>query len=247
MTTSTAAGSRRVDFALTLLLELLEQTPVGGKLKPERELAAQFGVSRRVIRDALDQLETQGRVARTPGRGTIVLDVAPLVPSTVLTPEASFSNDITTFHVPDAVLLGSSPIELMDARLVLEPALAAAAAMRASSQDIQKMLEYVELGRQAKSPQEWEKWDSALHQLIGDSTHNQLLQYFYQVLSAARSQTEWGLLRQQSLNPKNQHFYSEQHAAILAAIQARDPRQAAENMRIHLHTVKRTLIEGLEL
>lgn len=241
MTTFTAAGSRRVDFALGLLLELLEQTPVGAKLKPERELAAQFGVSRRVIRDALDQLETQGRLARTPGRGTVVLDVAPFGPI----PEAAVSS--APFQIPDAVLLGSSPIELMDARLVLEPALAAAAAMRASSQDIQKMLQYVELGRQAQSPQEWEKWDSALHQLIADSTHNQLLQYFYQVLSAARAQTEWGRLRQQSLNPKNQHFYSEQHAAILTAIQSRDARQAAENMRAHLHTVKRTLIEGLEL
>ncbi len=247
MTTSTATGSRRVDFALALLLELLEQTPVGGKLKPERELALQFGVSRRVIREALAHLEMQGRVARTPGLGTIVLDLttpdlALESPSTI----SSFS-DFTTSQTSDAALLGSSPLELMDARLVLEPALAAAAAMRASSQDIQKMLEYVELGRQAKSPQEWERWDSAFHQLIGDATRNQLLQYFYQVLSAARAQTEWGRLRQQSLNSKNQHYYSEQHAAILTAIQARDPRQAAENMRAHLHTVKHTLIDGLAL
>lgn len=247
MTTPTSSVSRRVGLALSLLLELIEQTPVGGKLKPERELAAQFGVSRRVLREALDQMEIQGRIARTPGRGTIVLELAPLKPTPLEVPPAHFSIDSAAFQIPDAVLLGSSPIELMDARLVLEPALAAAAAMRASTQDIQKMLEYLELGRRAQSPQEWEKWDSALHQLIGDATHNQLLQYFYQVLSAARSQTEWGLLRQQSLNPKNQHFYSEQHAAILTAIQARDPRQAAENMRVHLHTVKRTLIEGLEL
>ena len=248
MTKSSSSASRRADYALTLLLDLLEQTPTGSKLKPERELAAQFGVSRRVLRDALDTLEAEGRIARAPGRGTVVLEVPVGGSSSVVGSVTQAAIQQTEAGIgPEAVLLGSSPVDLMDARLVLEPALAAVAAMRASTQDIQQMQEYLELGRQATHPQEWEKWDSALHQQIGEATHNVLLQYFYQVLSAARSQTQWGRLRQQTLNPTKQHFYSEQHAAILKAIRARDPQQAAESMKEHLHTVKRTLIDGLEI
>lgn len=256
--TTTPSTPRRADYALALLHELLAQTPVGDKLKPERELAAEFGVSRRVIRDALNQLELQGRIVRTPGRGTIVQGHQTLATSAstvedkayphVARPQdhSAFSQS-DSFTVPNAVILGSSPIDLMNARLVLEPAIAATAAMHASTQDIHSMHDLVERGRQAQTPQEWEQWDSELHQRIGDATHNQLLQYFYRVLSVARSQTEWGRLRRQTLSAKNQQLYSEQHAAILQAIQARDPQEAAECMRTHLHTVKRTLIDGIEL
>ncbi|MEZ2741472.1 FadR/GntR family transcriptional regulator [Paenalcaligenes hominis] len=257
MTTSSSTP-RRADYALGLLNELLAQTPVGDKLKPERELAAEFGVSRRVIRDALDQLESQGRIVRTPGRGTVVQDHPSLqgslralggepAPQLSRSQEDKTLSQIESFTVPDAVILGSSPIDLMNARLVLEPAIAATAAMHASTQDIHSMQDLIERGRQAQTPHEWEHWDSALHQRIGDATHNQLLQYFYRVLSVARSQTEWGRLRQQTLNTKNQQLYSEQHAAILQAIQARAPQEAAECMRTHLHTVKRTLIDGIDL
>lgn len=250
MTTPASPTLRRSEYALMLLLELLEQTPIGEKLKPERELASEFGVSRRVIRDALDKLESQGRVARAPGRGTVVIDPAAVLKEKITEQKRAVLVRPTqneAFEVPESVILGGSPMDLMEARLVLEPAIAAAAAMHASTQDIHKMHEYLELGRGAQSAQEWEQWDSALHQQIGVATHNQLLQYFYQVLSVARAQTEWGRLREQSLSPKNQQIYTEQHASILVAIQARDPQQAAETMRAHLYTVKRTLIEGLDI
>ncbi|MFD0635921.1 winged helix-turn-helix domain-containing protein [Catenulispora yoronensis] len=41
---------------------------VGQKLPPERELAAQLGVSRVTLREALHQLERQGYVAIRRGR-----------------------------------------------------------------------------------------------------------------------------------------------------------------------------------
>ena len=66
-------------------------------------------------------------------------------------------------------------------------------------------------------------------------------------MTLARSQTEWGRLRQLSLNPKNQKIYSHQHEQILKAIQARSPKEAAHCMRLHLSAVKRSLVEGLDL
>lgn len=242
--TTTKTPQRRADYALTLLYKMLDEIEIGERLKPERELALELGVSRRVLREALDKLEAEQRIVRAPGRGTIVVDVSafPVEQSSGALPIPDDS-----LNLSNTVVFGSSPLDLMDARFVLEPAIAEAAAMHASTQDINKMYELLELGRQAKDYQEWERWDSALHQCIGEATHNRLLQYFYEVLTKARSQTEWGRLRQLSLNPKNQKIYSDQHANILKAIQARSPKEAAHCMRLHLSAVKRSLVEGLDL
>ena len=44
----------------------------GARLPSERELAAQFGVSRTVVREAVRALSTKGLVAVENGRGTLV-------------------------------------------------------------------------------------------------------------------------------------------------------------------------------
>lgn len=51
--------------------------PCGKKLPPERRLAGEFGVTVLTLRQALDQLETNGLISREQGRGTYVLRQAP--------------------------------------------------------------------------------------------------------------------------------------------------------------------------
>jgi GntR family transcriptional regulator len=46
--------------------------PVGAQLQPEDELAAEFGVSRATLRQALAELVMEGMVVRRQGRGTFV-------------------------------------------------------------------------------------------------------------------------------------------------------------------------------
>ena len=45
-----------------------------GRLPPEQELAARFGVNRHTVRRAIAELETEGLVRTEHGRGTFVLD-----------------------------------------------------------------------------------------------------------------------------------------------------------------------------
>jgi GntR family transcriptional regulator len=54
------------------LRERCRDLPVGARLPSEKELAAQFEVSRMTVRQALDALTADGRVERVPGSGTFV-------------------------------------------------------------------------------------------------------------------------------------------------------------------------------
>lgn len=52
------------------LREELRTTPVGVRLPTEREMAERFKVSRMTLRQALDELESEGRIERVRGSGT---------------------------------------------------------------------------------------------------------------------------------------------------------------------------------
>lgn len=53
------------------------EIPVGTKLPSERELAAQFGASRNVVREVLRRLEAQLLIEVAPGRGSFVREQTP--------------------------------------------------------------------------------------------------------------------------------------------------------------------------
>jgi DNA-binding FadR family transcriptional regulator len=217
------------NHALRLLRERLEELTPGQRLPPERELAEELNVSRRALRQALEQLESEGLIWRRTGAGTVVADVS-----------------LRRAESVDALKALTSPTELMEARLALEPVIASLAAVHATSRDLDELRHYLESGAAAKDHRGWEKWDGELHRAIGRATHNTLIERLFDLLNAARAHTEWGRLRQASLSPERQSLYTRQHRAVLAAIVDRDPEAAAQRMRAHLTTVKGTLLEQWE-
>jgi GntR family transcriptional regulator len=56
------------------IVSRIRDTPAGSQLPPEPELAAELGVSRSTLREALRSLEDEGVVRRTRGAGTFVAD-----------------------------------------------------------------------------------------------------------------------------------------------------------------------------
>src|SRR5205809_6632625 len=97
----------------------------GDRLPPERELAEKFVVSRTSVREALRTLESLGLIDIRPGEGTFVREVS-----------------IDALVEPLALLLTShreAIVELFEARRLLEPALAALTAARATRHEIQAM------------------------------------------------------------------------------------------------------------
>ena len=55
-----------------LVLDLIEQHAVGDAIPSERQLSADFGVSRLTVRAALDDLVREGYLVRRHGSGTFV-------------------------------------------------------------------------------------------------------------------------------------------------------------------------------
>src|SRR5438105_13933720 len=97
----------------------------GDQLPPERDLAEKFVVSRTSVREALRALESLGLIAIRPGEGTFVREVS-----------------IDALVGPLALMMTSQReaiAELFEARRVLEPAIAALAASRATPDEVQEM------------------------------------------------------------------------------------------------------------
>ena len=111
----------KVESARTALEQLLEggELLANGRLPPERDLCAQFGVSRNTLRTALDLLEAQGKIWRRVGSGTYAGNAPPM--------------DLQGLV---AISETTSPIELMELRLILEPAITRLAALRATPTEI---------------------------------------------------------------------------------------------------------------
>ena len=98
-----------------------------GRLPPERVLAEDLGISRRAIRYALDLLEAEGRIRRQQGRGTFVCDARAGAPD--------LSCELAKL---------TNPVDTLEARMAIEPALARLAALRATRADFDKLFEAAE-------------------------------------------------------------------------------------------------------
>ncbi|WP_397448648.1 FadR/GntR family transcriptional regulator [Pseudomonas sp. NA-150] len=198
-------------------------------LPTERELAVDFGVGRRAIRRALAVLEAEGHVWRRQGKGTFV---GPSPPSALM----SF-----------AKLSGRTNFsEVMEARLHLEPALAALAALHASGEQMAILRRLAERTTHQQDACEvdaeaLELWDSALHRGIAEAAGNRLMLDIFEMLDAIRLDPIWRDLRQRARSTDRLSTYSHDHDDIVSAIQARDPVKAATAMRGHLRALQQAL------
>src|SRR6478672_12734293 len=101
----------------------------GSRLPSERELAENFQVSRSSLRQALKVLEIMGVISQRVGDGTYLNPVAP-----------SVLDEPMEFLI---LLNGISFHELMEARVIVEPELAARAATRATPESLARLREAI--------------------------------------------------------------------------------------------------------
>ena len=198
----------------------------GEQLPTERTLAQSLGLARNTVRRALDMLETEGTIARGVGRGTFLVEV-----------DGGTKPEGIPLLLP-AAFMNASPAEVMEARILMEPAVAELAVARATLADFVELDRCLAESEAARTVPEFEHWDGALHRALVAACRNELLDAFYAVLNGIRDRAEWGRLKERSLTPERRRLYEAQHRAIVQALKARDPAAARETVRTHLVAVR---------
>ncbi|AEC20822.1 GntR family transcriptional regulator [Pusillimonas sp. T7-7] len=223
-----SAGAQTL--ATCLLTEIRSgRIPVGAKLPSERDLSERFNTSRGSVRRVLAALRDSGWITQAVGSGTFA---------------ARPAHEIST-DWDDAGLFSdqTSPAELMEARLLIEPLMPALIVRHATRADFARMHECLVQGEQAQTIEDFELWDGELHQALAQATHNH---FFLQVLALTnrvRQQGDWGRLKRNSLTPQRRTEYERQHRAIVAALEDRDAEQARNALTVHLTQIQRNLFE----
>lgn len=203
-----------------------------GRLPTERHLAETLGVGRRAVRRALEALEAEGLIWRKQGKGTFAGQ--PPQPAQFLAAEIVGETNV---------------IEVMDARLCIEPALAAMCAKRALPADIERMRNLTRRIMNASDPDSIELWDGALHRLIARTAANKPLLAAFSLVDEIRGNQDWRGLRSNARSRETLKVSDREHHAIIDAIEAGDAALADSLMRAHLTTLAQNLkrILGAEM
>jgi len=230
MTWISEVKSRKNEQVIQRLRTLLQsgRYPKESRLPPERQLCFELNVSRAALRKALSILEAENLIWRHVGRGTFV---GPRI--------------VNRHAVQIAVSESTNPAEVLEMRMIFEPKIAAIAALRATSGDVERMTNALNKSQSAIAAAAFEIWDGALHQAIAQSTGNSLLISFFEAINSLREDKLWGRLKEASFNRDRHQLYCRQHRRLVEAIIDRDAAAAEQLMRLHLESVQKNLMGNL--
>ncbi len=192
----------------------------GSRLPAERDLAESFHVSRSSLRQALKVLEIMGVISQRVGDGTYLNAAAP-----------SLLGEPMEFLI---LLDGISFHELMEARIIVEPELAARAASRATEEDLATLRrEMAAMKESSKNRSRLSEHDLQFHQAIFQAAGNRVCSMMFTVIH--RSLHNLIELTSQ-LVPVEHTLHL--HERIYTAIRRRDPDEARKRMAEHLLDAK---------
>lgn len=225
---ATKPKQNAVADALQFLLDDIAPD-AGDRLPSERDLAKRLGCSRETLRKSLATLERDGELWRHVGQGTF--------------------RGRRPRHLPIRDMLvieGATPPDVMRARLLLEPQVAAEAARRPNASDVAMLRAKVDAGRNGTDRQDCEAADATFHNAIAQVADNPLLIQMMTFLSGTRRriawQREWDRTYRRIGVDEFRTVHSDQHERIVAAISEADPDQAAAAMKIHLETIEAAMM-----
>ncbi|MFN3662755.1 FadR/GntR family transcriptional regulator [Yoonia sp.] len=193
--------------------------PQGSILPRDEELAARFGVSRTVLREAMKTLSAKGMIVARTRVGTRVCDRLQW---------NLFDADVLVWHLNEHPEMGFLD-QLFEMRLTMEPAAAGMAATRATANDISLLYSHAEDMRSAGNDKAFAMADLALHRAITKASGN-LFMHSVGTLIEAALLTIFRLSSPAS-EPVIQQDVSATHLRIVDAIARRDAEGAEQAMR----------------
>jgi DNA-binding FadR family transcriptional regulator len=194
--------------------------PVGSRLPSERELSSIFGVTRPVIREALQSLERLGVVRIAQGERAEVVQVTP---DMIV---EKFTESVRILIATDSEALE----HFKEARLLFECGIARLAAERATKEGLRGLRQVLGAGRSARKQRaEFIRLDGEFHAGIAALAQNPL----YPAVSRGIFNWLSGYHMASVSVPGREDLTLQEHGEILAALEAHDPHAVEGAMRRH--------------
>jgi GntR family transcriptional repressor for pyruvate dehydrogenase complex len=201
----------------------------GDRLPSTRELSQRFAVTTPTLREALRRLEATGAIEMRHGSGIYV------------------GADIERIVLPNPNMRemhGAQLLELLGARIVIEPPLAAMAAERATGEQLAGLNHVLDDAARHLRGQDAELHDANMtfHRATALLAGNSVLHEVVDSLLTVHGPEQREIL--QIFDDRRRDY--DEHLAILEAIEARDASGAEERMRAHLVDVKTVIEQRLQ-
>ena len=208
-------SSRLADSTANQILKMIEEEErfsVGDKLPNENDFAAELGVSRSTLREAVKILTTYGILEIKRGKGTFVTS------NTIID-----SNDLSD--------ITSGLDDLFEMRLMFEPDCAYYAALRATDEEIRIICECGEaVEKKILSGEDRTVEEQKLHESIANATHNAFVKQFIPIIFNAIKKGVVVMMKDSDVSKDNMS----DDRLIMDFIKKRNPDGARTAMRLHI-------------
>jgi DNA-binding FadR family transcriptional regulator len=205
------------------------QVQPGSRLPAERQLAEMLNVGRSAIREAIAALDLLGIVDVRPGSGTYLVKT---------------SSDLLPSTINWGFMLGQPRTnDLVEVRQYLEVLTSQLAAQRATSEDIAKLEQRIDILRDATEDVEgFVEADVEFHLQIAAAAKNTVLE---DILNSVRALLmAW--VKRTSRDTTATKISFEEHLRVFEAIKAGDPDAAEKAMRIHMDIASARLRKSIQ-
>lgn len=207
----------RVDFVADQLIEIIitDELQAGDKLPNEFELAKLLNVGRGTIREAMKKLESQNILVIKQGSGTFISDKRGLM-----------EDPMGLRFFKDKFKLAK---DLLDIRMLIEPAIAEMAALNATKEDIEKIRYYSKkVEKDVLNKIDHHENDVLFHTAIANSTDNLVVPNLIPIINKSIKVITNVTYRELA------ELTIENHREILSAISDHNPVLAKDAMILHI-------------
>ena len=212
--------SKAEQVAQDLLARIIEsKVQPGQSFATEAELLEQFDVSRPTLREGIRVLESQGVLARRPGPGGGLVIRRP-------------SLDVLAHTLSVFLRFNDVPfVTVLQAREVIEPALAAEAATEGTEEDFREMADSIErMKTQLEDQAAFIAENRVFHGIVARASGNKVLETFWGTISLLAHGEHHGM----RYTIGNRQHVIAAHQRILEACRRRNSRAAAQAMAEHV-------------
>lgn len=193
--------------------------PTDSRLPSERALAAELGVSRNTVREALDVLEARKMIRRRQGSGSFVI----------------FQSEQVEAPVPGSVGERTSPLDHLIVRSIIEPEMTRLAVMNMTPKQLDKLSQIVARIEAVRTDlTEFIRLEEEFYRWIAKASRNPLLEACYEMTIEVCRQSFRTALMRKHLTPDRIHDYQTRFNSLFNAISSRDLEAAVEITKLHL-------------